>query len=196
MLQWGTTSRKVDGLVKIVDGSHAQNIILIGFMGTGKTTVGKTLHEHIAWPHLDTDDLIEQKWNMPVSALFAAKGEEFFRDEETLVITDILQQDRQIITTGGGIILREENRRLLMAGGLVVALKASPKTILQRVGQDDSRPLLSGDATEKVARLLKEREGKYDFAHVLMDTSLLTPKEAAERIIQHCREAGWPLPVD
>lgn len=161
-----------------------KNIILVGFMGTGKTTVGKRLAELTGWKHIDTDAFIEEQMGQTIADIFATEGESFFRDQETHVLHSLLQDEEQIITTGGGIVLRPENVRLMLQGGLVVALTASPEVIVERVRHDEQRPLLAGDEREKrVRELLEQRSGKYDFAHVKIDTSHLSVDEICRLIV-------------
>ncbi|MBO8171271.1 MAG: shikimate kinase [Bacillaceae bacterium] len=167
-----------------------RNVILIGFMGTGKTTVGSRLKTRLNWVHIDTDREIEARVGMSIPDIFSEKGEAFFRDKETEVLKDILTQEEQIITTGGGIVLRDENARLMKDGGLVVALFATPEEIIRRVKHDKQRPLLSGDVEERVKRLLMEREGKYDFAPLQIDTSDKTVDEIVDIIVQACTVNG------
>ena len=97
------------------------NIILIGFMGTGKTTVGKIIAEKMQWTFLDTDDLIETRTGMSIPAIFEKYGEQWFRDQESAVIEEVLKEKNQVISTGGGAVLREENRQMMLEGGIVAA---------------------------------------------------------------------------
>lgn len=147
------------------------NIILIGFMGTGKTTVGQALASELAWTFIDTDKEIEKLAGKPIPQIFADEGEARFRDLESQVIKRTMIGEHQVVSTGGGSVLRPENREAMLAGGLVVALTADAETIIARVSGDANRPLLAGDAASKVRKLMQEREGAYDFAHVSIDTS-------------------------
>jgi Shikimate kinase len=129
-----------------------KNIIIVGFMGTGKSTVSRLLSEKLGWPRLDTDEEIVRIAGKKIPDIFADEGEAGFRDRESRVLEDILAGDRQIVATGGGAVLREENRRRMLAGGWVVALTASRQSLLERVtaaGAAGTRPLLAGDAEER-----------------------------------------------
>ncbi len=161
------------------------NIILIGFMGTGKTTVGKIIAEKMQWTFLDTDDLIETRTGMSIPAIFEKYGEQWFRDQESAVIEEVLKEKNQVISTGGGAVLREENRQMMLEGGIVAALKADADTIVERVSRSEDRPLLRGEVRERVETLLAARKTAYDFAHVEFDAAALSPSQLAERIIQH-----------
>jgi shikimate kinase len=147
-----------------------KNIILIGFMGTGKSTVGKSLAAELGWEFVDTDAKIEEMAGKSIPRLFSEDGEERFRDLESEALRLVTSGQRQVIATGGGVVLRPANRQLMLENGLVVALQADADTIIGRVRGDANRPLLAGDAAEKVHRLMRERAGAYDFAPVQIDT--------------------------
>lgn len=159
------------------------NIVLIGFMGCGKTSVGKRLAEKMGFEFLDTDEYIEKKENRKVSDIFAKEGEEYFRNAETNSIKELLHlAKRTIIATGGGMPLREENRGLLKELGLVLYLKANKDITIKRLKSDTTRPLLAGgDLEEKVDRLLKDRRSIYEAtAH----HTIITNKKSFEKIIK------------
>lgn len=141
-------------------------IILIGFMGCGKSTVGKRLSYAFRKPFLDTDKIIEKKANMTISELFEEKGEAYFRDMETACIEELLKESGDyIIATGGGMALRSENRRLLKELGHVIYLRALPDTIYERLKKDSTRPLLQGDnPKEKISAMMSERAAVYEEA--------------------------------
>ena len=138
------------------------NLILIGFMGSGKTTIGKALSKRWGFGYIDTDELIEKKEKMSIAEIFETKGEDYFRKRETEALKYLLRSRKNIICTGGGTPLKDENMRLLRKLGYVVYLKASPKTVLERLKDDTSRPLLQKPDKEKAVReLMEERRGKY-----------------------------------
>ncbi|GIQ68301.1 shikimate kinase [Xylanibacillus composti] len=168
-----------------------KNIIFVGFMGTGKTTLGRLLAERLQWPFIDCDEKIVQKAGMSIADYFAMHGEAAFRDLETEVIREVLSGRMQVVSTGGGSVLRESNRALMKNGGLVIALTADKDTILQRVRHDSGRPLLQGDAEARVGKLLKEREGAYDFADISINTAQRSMEQAIQRILESL-EAGKP----
>lgn len=139
------------------------NIVLIGFMGAGKSTVGRKLAGAFDMKFLDADALIEKKYKMKISAIFAEQGEEAFRKAETDLCRQLLKHENGfVLATGGGMPLRKENAELLKQIGKVVFLYTKPDEILRRVKNDTSRPLLSGpDREEKVNALFEERLPKY-----------------------------------
>lgn len=160
------------------------NIILIGFMGTGKSAVSAELASLSGWSAVDTDVQIVQQQGQSIPELFAEQGEAYFRKCETDVLAQVLAKEQQIIATGGGAVLAAKNRQLMLDNGFVVCLFANPETIVERVSHHKDRPLLAGDARKKVVNLLEERGGAYDFAHIKIDTTKLTVKEIAEKIWQ------------
>lgn len=143
-----------------------RTIILIGFMGAGKTTIGTRLAEKTGLLLVDTDAMIEEMAQMTISQIFALKGEEAFRATETRVLEELLNRKEElVISVGGGLPMREENRRLLKQLGTVVYLKVSAETVLKRLEGDTTRPLLAGpDGKERVSSLLKERGPVYEEA--------------------------------
>lgn len=142
------------------------NIILIGFMGAGKTTAGTALAEKLGFCFLDTDHLIEQQSGMKVRELFEHYGEEYFRSKETECLRDLLSKGgAHVISVGGGLPLREENHSLLKELGLVVFLSIRKNTVLDRLKGDKTRPLLKGaDVEAKVDELLRYRNPIYSQA--------------------------------
>lgn len=143
-----------------------ENIILIGFMGSGKTSVGKQLAKRLGYTFQDTDVRIEEKCNKTIRNIFAEEGEEYFRKLETQVIRDLFGEIKHsVLSVGGGLPITEGNGALLKRLGQVVYLKASKETILKRLEGDTSRPLLAGqDAARKVEELLGYREPIYEAA--------------------------------
>ncbi|MDF2936699.1 MAG: shikimate kinase [Paenibacillaceae bacterium] len=158
------------------------NIVLVGFMGTGKSTVGRILAKQLDWTFADTDTYIEEQAGMTISRMFQEHGEIYFRERESESLRLLLQGQGQVVSTGGGAVLREENRRLMLEKGLVVAMLAQEAVIVERVRGDAGRPLLQGDLEERVRTLVEARRNAYDFAHVQLHTDRLTPVEAARRI--------------
>lgn len=157
-----------------------KSLILIGFMGTGKTTVGQAIAEKLGLPQLDLDHYIVEKEKQEISDIFATEGEGYFRKVETARLKEVLTNGLpQVITTGGGVVIREENRNLMIEYGLCVALTAQADTIIKRVKNDPGRPLLQGGVEERVHTLLKQREGMYDFAPI----QLVTDGKSVEEII-------------
>ena len=164
-------------------------LILIGFMGTGKTTVGKALAGRLKLSLVDTDQEIERKTGKRISELFQEFGEKGFRDLESRILKQVLAGEPGVVTTGGGTVLRPENVRLMKESGWVIALHASEEEILRRVSGTSNRPLLQGNIRERISALLEERKGLYDFAHVRVDTTGLTVAEVVDQICR--RLAGF-----
>lgn len=161
------------------------NIILTGFMGCGKTSVGIRLSYALRRTMIDTDKWIEKKQKMTVSEIFASQGEEEFRKMETDCLRELLRTaDKQIISVGGGLPVREENRPLLSQLGKVFYLKASPETIYERLKTDTTRPLLQvADPLAEIRRLSEARESAYvSCADVIIDVSGRSFDEIIEQI--------------
>ncbi|WP_258359264.1 shikimate kinase [Moorella sulfitireducens] len=153
------------------------NIVLVGFMGSGKTTVGKLLAAGLGWTFLDTDALIEEESGLPIKEIFACYGEHYFRELEQAAVARATACQRAVIATGGGVVLSRENVRHLREGNKVVWLQVRPETALQRAGKKGDRPLLQGRRQEEVAKLLAYREPYYAFADLYVATD---GKEAAD----------------
>jgi shikimate kinase len=160
------------------------NVILIGFMGAGKTTCGQLLAREIEGSFVDTDAGIETAAGRTIPEIFAAEGEALFRDRETAVLREVLDGDRQVISTGGGIVLRPENREAIRAGGFCVWLAASPEAVWERVREETHRPLLqTADPEGTIRRMLGEREPLYrETAHLRIDTAGRGPEEIVAEI--------------
>ncbi|RKN86692.1 shikimate kinase [Paenibacillus ginsengarvi] len=162
-----------------------QNIVLVGFMGTGKSTVATLLAERLGWNKVDLDTSIEEAEGASIPQLFTEKGEPYFRQAETAALRRELEgRTGQIIATGGGAVLAEANRAIMLANGLVVALTANVETILSRVQNDPNRPLLQGNAQKSVPELLEKRKHAYDFAPAKIDTSDKSVEQIVEEVIR------------
>jgi len=161
-----------------------KNIILTGFMGSGKTEVGKRLAQRLGYAFLDTDKLIEEKTGKSISEIFREEGESSFRELETEVIKNLSGITGYIISTGGGIVIREENILSLKNIGLVIWLKASPETIFNRISSETDRPLLNVEnPLEHIKKLLSIREQFYSRADVSIDTDGLEVDEVVKTIL-------------
>ncbi|MCR8981056.1 shikimate kinase [Brevibacillus laterosporus] len=158
------------------------NIILIGFMGTGKSTVGEQLAQQLQYERCDLDEEIVKATGKTISQIFAEDGEEMFRQLESDVLRRLVDGNRRVIITGGGAVLRPENIQVMLQYGIVVALTAEEQEIIRRVEQDQNRPLLQGNVKEKVRELLQARAGAYDFAPVQVDTTGKTIEEIVDEI--------------
>ncbi len=162
-----------------------RNIILIGFMGTGKTVVGKSLAEQLGYTFVDTDTLIEEKAGKRISRIFAEDGEPAFRDIEAQVIAELPERRRTVAATGGGAPLRPENMAAMKHAGLVICLTASAEEIYQRVKHDSHRPLLAkGDLRKRIATLLDERKAAYAEADATIDTTSIAEDEVVDACIE------------
>lgn len=148
-----------------------KNVVLVGFMGTGKTTVGAALSEALGIVQKDLDEVIVAKEGSSIPALFAERGEAYFRDAESKYLDELLDEGPQILTTGGGVVLRKQNVENMLKKGTVVALFASEEELIRRLTNDTGRPLLAGGVAQRVRTLLQERAGAYDFAPIQIDTT-------------------------
>lgn len=160
-----------------------KNIILTGFMGTGKTAVGRELSRLLSMRLVDVDSEIEKSRKMKITDIFKNFGEPFFRDIETEMIRKLAHAENAVISTGGGAVLREENMEALRATGVVFCLYADPETIIARVGSSNDRPLLAvKDPLAKIKELLRARMPFYEKAGIMIDTNGRTPLKVAEEI--------------
>lgn len=161
------------------------NISLIGFMGTGKSTIGHRLAEELDYDFVDLDEEIVQEDGRAIPDIFAEDGEEYFRDVETKVTAKIGSKDEQVLATGGGVILRDENIANLKQNGIVILLKAAPEEIYQRTKDDDNRPLLEvADPMAKIRSLLEERKERYQCTPYQIDTTELNIDEVVEEALK------------
>ena len=162
-----------------------KNIILTGFMGVGKTSVGTGLAKDVGYQFVDTDLLIEADQKMSVTEIFATKGEPFFRQVESRVIGEVLQRESQVVSTGGGAVLRDANRGAFKKAGFVVCLTARPEVIFERVRHETHRPLLrTEDPLAKIGELLESRAPFYAQADAVIDTS----EKSVEAVITEIKE--------
>ncbi|WP_237391857.1 shikimate kinase [Paenibacillus dendrobii] len=165
-----------------------ENIILIGMMGTGKSTVGEILAAQLGYALVDLDAVVVATAGMTIPEMFELHGEVYFREAETAALRSVLTSgDRQIIATGGGAVLKPLNCELMVDGGYVVALTAEAEAIIDRVKGDSNRPLLAGNAEERIRAILEERKHAYEFAHCTVNTSSLNAEEVAQQILTHYR---------
>ncbi len=165
-----------------------KNIILVGFMGTGKTVTGHVLAEQTGLELVDMDSIIEERAGRAISEIFATDGEATFRAMERRLVQELAQRDGLIISTGGGIVLNPDNIADFEKTGLVICLKASAEMIFQRVEKDTSRPLLEGDKKAQIASILETRKPLYDAIAHGVDTDGLTAEETATPILRAYEE--------
>lgn len=161
-----------------------RNIVLLGFMGTGKSAVGKRLATHLGFQFIDTDQLIEARTQKKITEIFSQEGEASFRALESQVATEVAERSDCVISTGGGIVLNPVNLDRLSRHGILVLLEARPEVILKRVQKRAAqRPLLKGsDLLSEIKRLLLEREPYYRRAAFVVDTSELKIDDVVGRI--------------
>jgi shikimate kinase len=165
--------------------STGRNLVLIGFMGSGKSSVGRELARRWGYRFTDSDALIRHKYDLSIPDIFAKHGEAFFREAEYQALVRLQGINSTVIATGGGIVIQPRNLPLLRTLGPVVWLSADQTTIIDRVGQSSHRPMLNqADPEESVTRLLAERAPLYrQAADLQIETSGLTHREVADRIV-------------
>lgn len=169
--------------------SVKKNIVLVGFMGTGKTSVGKALAKKLGRSVIDIDRLIEEKEKRKISEIFEKDGEPRFREIEKEVILARASSQGAVITTGGGAVLDPQNIEALRRNGVIVALLASPETIFERVRHAKHRPLLNGkDMLAEIKRLLAIRDPYYRQSDLQLETDGLTADEAADTILNALKD--------
>jgi shikimate kinase len=159
-----------------------RNIVLVGFMGTGKTSVGKGLAQRLGLRFVDMDSVIEERQGKPIPRIFAEDGEPRFRALERELVRELAAGSGQVIATGGGVVLNPENVSDYARSGLVVCLSAEPDTIFQRVAADSSRPLLAGDKKQKILEILAARRSRYAAIPCRIDTTALSVSQAIEKV--------------
>jgi shikimate kinase len=166
-----------------------KNIVLTGFMGTGKTEVGRILSRKLGYVLVDADTEIEKEQGITITEIFKQYGEPKFREIESNVIKRLSEIKNAVISTGGGAVLRQENMDNLRKNGVIICLTASPETILKRTGNNNDRPLLQVDnPLQKIKELLKFRRPYYEKADIMIDTENKTPLEVADEIIEKVKE--------
>ena len=170
-----------------------KNIVLIGFMGTGKTTIGRLLASRLGRPFVDCDKKVEYENGMTIREIFAHYGEGYFRQQEQEMITKLSRYDNAVIATGGGVVLSSENMRRLKRNGVIIALTASVETILERTGRRNTRPLLLDllPREQIVHKLLNERGALYQKADFSIDTDSNSPQYVISEIMIFLRQAGY-----
>jgi len=165
------------------------NIILIGFMGTGKTAIGKRLAQALGKQFIDTDKEIEKVTGMTIPQIFNRHGEIRFRSEEKLAIKKACSRSNAVIATGGGAVMDEDNIKMMKSCGRIICLTARPEVIQARIKRKDNRPLLQRDKSiERISELLADREVYYKkCAEAFFDTSDEEHEQVVERIIRFLR---------
>jgi len=170
--------------------TRKDNIVLIGFMGTGKSTVGRRLAKLLGMEFIDTDQEIERLTEMTVSEIFRRHGETRFRSEERLLVKRLAELKGYVIATGGGTVLDPENWQNLAHSGTIISLYAPLEEIYKRVGYRNDRPLLKGDRQE-VENLWTKRQPVYNQADWTVDTTNKGIDQVVEEIME-LWEGGVP----
>ncbi|ANB61163.1 shikimate kinase [Anoxybacteroides amylolyticum] len=159
-----------------------KRVYLTGFMGAGKTTVGRALAEQLCVPMIDTDSYIEEKIGKPIKQIFVEEGEAAFRRYEREFLRT-LPPDKRIVTTGGGMVIQPENREWMKQTGMVIYLHCDFAEIMRRIADDDTRPLLSNQL-EDLQRLWEQRLPYYSEAHIVIDTTGKRVEEVVQEIME------------
>jgi shikimate kinase len=167
---------------------HLANIALIGFMGTGKTSVGRLVAEQLRFEYMDTDELIQAQTGRSINDIFQNDGEPAFRALEQKIVEELARCRWTVIATGGGLPVNPKNLASLKQHALVVSLWSSPEKIWERVRHQSHRPLLhDADPQAKIRELLAVREPFYKQADVLLNTELRSVREVAQQVIHQFR---------
>lgn len=170
-----------------------KNLVLIGYMGSGKTTIADYLAKHENFQMIDTDMFIEKKEHQRISDIFATQGEAYFRQRETENIKELIERcghlQNIVFSTGGGLPVKEENRHLLKQLGIVVFLKISADAVFERLKNDTTRPLLQCDnPMERIENMLKERNPVYeDAADIMIEVDHQSSEEIVRRILKQIK---------
>jgi len=164
-------------------------IFLIGSRGSGKTTAARLLADRLGWMWVDADDVVENRHGNTIKELFAADGEEGFRDKEAAVLADLVRMRRHVVATGGGVVLRPENRELLGRSGWCVWLCADVETLFERIQEDPTtptrRPQLTAGGIKEIAEVLKAREELYRAcANCTVQTASRSPDDIVAEILR------------
>lgn len=161
------------------------NLVLTGFMGTGKSAVGKTAASKLGFDFIDIDNEIEKRTNMTIPYIFESFGEEHFREIEYETVKEISLKTKMVISTGGGVVINPENINNLRTKGFIVLLKARPDIIFRNVSKDKSRPLLKCEnPMAKICELLEKRKENYKNNDFEIDVSELNVEEAAQKAVE------------
>jgi shikimate kinase len=162
-------------------------LFLIGMPGSGKSTVGRALARHAAWPFVDLDREIEARSGVPVATIFELEGESGFRKREAQLLDEFSRKQGVVLAAGGGAVLATENRERLRSRGLVVYLRSTIDELARRTANDRSRPLLQGlDLRARLEQLLRERQALYEAtAHLTFQSGAANPRRLVKRIAEH-----------
>lgn len=174
-----------------------QNVVLTGFMGTGKTVTGQMLASRLKLPFIDTDEEVETTTGLNPDKIFQRYGEKRFRSEESLAIARVSQYEGCVIATGGGVVLDPDNMVNLRRKGVIILLEARPEVIARRVSHSDTRPLLSrgskeqGQLLEHIEALMEQRAPYYEDHDFKIDTSEAEPAQLVSQMLVWLTSQGW-----
>ena len=171
-----------------------ENIVLVGFMGSGKSAIGRRVARRLRFQFVDTDQIIVERAGASISEIFAKHGEEHFRDLETAALESVAHFQHCVLATGGGAVVKERNHAILKSLGFVVWLTASEGVIFNRVSRNNKRPLLqTGDPRGTISEMLAARRPLYERAsQFTLDTSAMAHEAAANAVIAAARGAfAW-----
>jgi shikimate kinase len=161
-----------------------KNLVLFGFMGSGKSTIGRLAAAELKMPFIDVDAEIEHQQKSSISEIFEKQGETTFRDIESQLIEDLSKKDGVVIATGGGAILRQQNVDHLKKNGIVVFLHADEETILRRTSSNQNRPLLKGNARENIRTLMNARAPLYAALPYQVETGGRTSHQVLNEVMR------------
>jgi shikimate kinase len=172
----------------------SENIYLVGLMGAGKTTIGRSLARRLELDFIDTDRELETRTGVSIPTIFEIEGEEGFRKRESQLILDISGERGRVVATGGGGVLREENRRNMRASGFVVYLDVPPHILWERTRHDRNRPLLQvADPLAKLTQLFVTRDPLYrEAAHLVMNAECVAPQGILQHLLKELSERWKP----
>lgn len=167
-----------------------KNIILVGFMGSGKTTIAIELSHRLNMNYASIDDMVEKNEKATINEIFTKKGEDYFRDVETACLKSACAADNAVIDAGGGVVLKDENWAIMKENGITICLTADEETIMARTKKYKHRPLLNvEDPKQRIRSLMARRAPFYAKADHCIDTGKMTVKQAVEKIVEIVEKA-------
>ncbi len=174
-----------------VQGYLPRNLVLVGYRGTGKSTVGLRLAERLSWQRVSLDEELVRREGRSIPALVEAVGWDGFRERESALVLEVSGRSGWVLDCGGGVVEREGNFEPLRSCGQVVWLRAEPATIIRRIGGDANRPSLTGKSiTDEVVEVLARRSPLYQrLSHFALDTDQTRPQALVDQLLQHLRYA-------
>jgi len=173
---------------------HIENLALVGFMGTGKSSVGRVVAQMLHYQFMDTDELLEARAGKSIARIFAEEGEPAFREMERALVSEMTEWKRRVIATGGGLPAGPSNLTSLRTHALLVCLWASPEAIWQRVQNQTHRPLLQDpDPLNQIRTLPEQRAPFYRQADVLINSGIRSVREVAQQVVHQFHLACTPV---